>query len=180
MGYCVPGVIGAKLARPERTVVGIVGDGAARMTGLEMATAVAQGLGVVWFIFNDGELAQIAQAQTVPYNRKTCTVLPALDFEGLARANQVGYELMENDASVDGAIGRALAAAAVGRALFVSDMHGHEVLRVAMDGGVEVLASLDAPPSPSPGTSRRAKKVRSARVGAATAPSMGRPPRRPT
>lgn len=119
MGYCVPGVIGAKLARPERTVVGIVGDGAARMTGLEMATAVAQRLGVVWFIFNDGELAQIAQAQTVPYNRKTCTVLPALDFEGLARANQVGYELMENDASVDGAIGRALAAAAAGRPVLV-------------------------------------------------------------
>jgi len=119
MGYCVPGVIGAKLARPERTVVGIVGDGAARMTGLEMATAVAQGLGVVWFIFNDGELAQIAQAQTVPYNRKTCSVLPVLDFEGLARANQVGYELMENDGSVDGAIGRALAAAAVGRPVLV-------------------------------------------------------------
>lgn len=119
MGYCVPGVIGAKLARPERTVVGIVGDGAARMTGLEMATAVAQGLGVVWFVFNDGELGQIAQAQVAPYNRKTCSVLPALDFEGLARANQVGYELMENDAAVDGAIGRALAAAAAGRPVLV-------------------------------------------------------------
>lgn len=119
MGYCVPAVIGAKLARPERTVIGIVGDGAARMTGLEMATAVAQGLGVVWFIFNDGELGQIAQAQTAPYNRKTCSVLPALDFEGLARANHVGYELMENDAAVDGAIGRALAAAAAGRSVLV-------------------------------------------------------------
>ena len=119
MGYCVPGVIGAKLARPGRTVIGIVGDGAIRMTGLEMATAVAQGLGVVWFVFNDGELGQIAQAQAAPYNRKTCTVLPALDFEGLARANHVGYELMENDAAVDGAIGRALTAAAAGRPVLV-------------------------------------------------------------
>ncbi len=119
MGYCVPGVIGAKLARPGRTVIGIVGDGAIRMTGLEMATAVAQGLGVVWFVFNDGELGQIAQAQAAPYNRKTCTVLPALDFEGLARANHVGYELMENDAAVDAAIGRALAAAAAGRPVLV-------------------------------------------------------------
>src|SRR5688500_4948491 len=49
MGYCIPAVIGAKLARPDRTVVGIVGDGAARMTGLEMATAVAQETGVAWF-----------------------------------------------------------------------------------------------------------------------------------
>ena len=61
MGYCIPAVIGAKLARPDRMVVGIVGDGAVRMTGLEMATAVAQKAGVVWFVFNDGELAQIAQ-----------------------------------------------------------------------------------------------------------------------
>ncbi len=91
MGYCIPAVIGAKLARPERTVVGIVGDGAVRMTGLEMATAVAQKTGVAWFVFNDGELAQIAQAQETPYNRKTCTVLPELDVEGLARANGVGF-----------------------------------------------------------------------------------------
>jgi sugar lactone lactonase YvrE len=32
-------------------------------------------------------------------------------------------------------------------ALVVSDMHAHEVLRVTMDGAVEVLASLDAAPS---------------------------------
>jgi acetolactate synthase-1/2/3 large subunit len=43
MGYCIPAAIGAKLARPERAVVGIVGDGAARMTGLEMSTAVRAG-----------------------------------------------------------------------------------------------------------------------------------------
>ena len=119
MGYCVPGVIGAKLARPERTVVGIVGDGAARMTGLEMATAVAQGIGVAWFVFNDGELAQIAQAQQVPYNRKTCTVLPPLDLEGLARANSVGFEVMTGDGDIEGVMDRAFAATAAGRPVLV-------------------------------------------------------------
>jgi acetolactate synthase-1/2/3 large subunit len=122
MGYCVPAVIGAKLARPERTVVGIVGDGAVRMTGLEMATAVAQGVGVVWFVFNDGELAQIAQAQQVPYNRKTCTVLPALDLEGLARANSVGFERMSGDGDIEPVMVRALAAAADKRPVLV-DVH---------------------------------------------------------
>lgn len=114
MGYCIPAVIGAKLARPDRVVVGIVGDGAVRMTGLEMATAVAQKTGVVWFVFNDGELAQIAQAQETPYNRKTCTVLPELDFEGLARANRVGYRIMRNDGDIDRVIADSLAAAATG------------------------------------------------------------------
>jgi acetolactate synthase-1/2/3 large subunit len=122
MGYCVPGVIGAKLARPERTVVGIVGDGAVRMTGLEMATAVAQGIGVVWFVFNDGELAQIAQAQQVPYNRKTCTVLPPLDLEGLAHANSVGFERMAGDGDIEPVMARAMAAAAEGRSVLV-DVH---------------------------------------------------------
>ena len=119
MGYCIPAVIGAKLARPERTVVGIVGDGAARMTGLEMATAVAQKAGVAWFVFNDGELAQIAQAQETPYNRKTCTVLPELDLEGLARANRVGYRLMRDDGDVERVVGDALAAAAAGEPVLV-------------------------------------------------------------
>ena len=119
MGYCIPAVIGAKLARPERTVVGIVGDGAARMTGLEMATAVAQKAGVAWFVFNDGELAQIAQAQETPYNRKTCTVLPELDVEGLARANRVGFLAMRDDADVDRVIAEALDSAARGEPVLV-------------------------------------------------------------
>ena len=119
MGYCIPAVIGAKLARPECAVVGIVGDGAARMTGLEMATAVAQKAGVAWFIFSDGELAQIAQAQETPYNRKTCTVLPGLDVEGLARANGVGFLAMRDDADVDRVIGEALDTADRGRPVVV-------------------------------------------------------------
>jgi len=119
MGYCIPAVIGAKLARPDRVVVGIVGDGAVRMTGLEMATAVAQKTGVVWFVFNDGELAQITQAQETSYNRKTCTVLPELDFEGLARANHVGYRAMRNDDDIDRVIADSLAAAAIGQPMLV-------------------------------------------------------------
>ncbi|MGH8197694.1 MAG: thiamine pyrophosphate-binding protein [Steroidobacteraceae bacterium] len=119
MGYCIPATIGAKLARPDRAVVGIVGDGAARMTGLEMATAVAQKAGVAWFVFNDGELAQIAQAQETPFNRKTCTVLPELDLEGLARANRVGFRLMREDADIDRVIGDALAAADAGEPVLV-------------------------------------------------------------
>jgi acetolactate synthase-1/2/3 large subunit len=119
MGYCIPGAIGAKLARPERTVVGIVGDGAARMTGLEMATAVAQKAGVAWFVFNDGELAQIAQAQETPYNRKTCTILPELDFEALARANRVGFRLLRDDSEIGRVVGEALDSAGRGEPVLV-------------------------------------------------------------
>jgi len=119
MGYCVPATIGAKLARPGSQVVGIVGDGAFRMTGLELATATAQRLGVVVFVFNDGELAQIAQAQQIPYNRKTCTVLGPLDVAGVAQATGAAFVRIAGDADIDGALAEAFAAAAGARPVLV-------------------------------------------------------------
>lgn len=85
MGYCVPAAIGAKLVNPEKQVIGIVGDGAFLMTCMEIITASRLGLGVVYFVFNDGELSQIAQGQEIPYNRKTCTVLADIQLDGLAK-----------------------------------------------------------------------------------------------
>jgi len=104
MGYCVPATIGARLARPDLPVVGIVGDGAFRMTAMELATATAQELGLVVFVFNDGELAQIAQAQEIPYNRKTCTVLGPLDIAGVAQATGAKFMRIASDGDIDGVI----------------------------------------------------------------------------
>ena len=52
-------------------------------------------LGVVMVVFNDGELAQISQAQAVPYNRKTCTQLSGLNVEGVALAT--GAAILPNE-----------------------------------------------------------------------------------
>ncbi|HVN41738.1 MAG TPA: thiamine pyrophosphate-binding protein [Steroidobacteraceae bacterium] len=119
MGYCVPATVGAKLARPQSQVVGIVGDGALRMTGLELATATMLGLGVVVFVFNDGELAQISQAQEIPYNRKTCTVLGPLDVAGIAQSTGAAFRRIASDADIDAAVTEAFAAAAAGRPALV-------------------------------------------------------------
>jgi acetolactate synthase I/II/III large subunit len=119
MGYCIPATIGAKLAQPARTVVGIVGDGALRMTGLEAVTATGRGLGIVWFVFNDGELSQISQAQEIPLNRKTCSVLGALDVAALATAVGAGHVPIADDGAIESGIAAALASAAGGRAVFV-------------------------------------------------------------
>ena len=108
MGYCVPGTIATKLAKPDSQVVGIVGDGAFLMTGLESVTAVSNGLGVVWFVFNDGELAQIAQAQETPYQRTTCTDVGALDYEAFAKATGSAYVGIRDDAGISEGIKKAL------------------------------------------------------------------------
>jgi acetolactate synthase-1/2/3 large subunit len=119
MGYCVPATIGAKLARPGAQVVGIVGDGAFRMTALELATAAANRLGVIVFVFNDGELAQIAQAQQIPYNRKTCTVLGPLDVAGVAQATGAAFVRMAGDLDIERGLDEAFAAAAARRPVIV-------------------------------------------------------------
>jgi acetolactate synthase-1/2/3 large subunit len=103
MGYCVPACIGAKLSRPDMQIVGIVGDGAFLMTGLESVTAAANELGVIWFVFNDGELAQIAQAQEIPYQRSTCTTIGRLDYEAFAKATGCAYvPIQSNDDIAEG------------------------------------------------------------------------------
>jgi acetolactate synthase-1/2/3 large subunit len=119
MGYCIPACIGAKLARPERQVVGIVGDGAFLMTGLETVTAARNGLGVAWFVFNDGELSQIAQAQEMPYQRKTCTTVGTLDYRALAAATGCEFVAIENDSSIEAAIERTLSHMADNRPVVV-------------------------------------------------------------
>ena len=108
MGYCVPATIGAKLAQAERQVIGIVGDGGFLMTGLETVTAAKNGLGVAWFVFNDGELSQIAQAQEMPYQRKTCTEVGALDYRMLAAATGCEFVSIDNDDVIDAGIDRAI------------------------------------------------------------------------
>ncbi|WP_298448984.1 thiamine pyrophosphate-binding protein [uncultured Marinobacter sp.] len=119
MGYCVPGAIGAKLANPKRQVVGIVGDGALLMTGMELVTAARLGVGVMIFVFNDGELSQIAQAQQIPYNQKTCTVLGAMDYEAFAKAVGVEFVSMAGNESISDGLEIALLKSAAGRPVLV-------------------------------------------------------------
>ncbi len=102
MGYCVPAAIGAKLANPDKQVVGIVGDGAFLMTCMEIVTATREKTGVVYFVFNDGELSQISQGQEITYRRKTCTELGELHLEGLAETVGAKYlEITTNDEIAD-------------------------------------------------------------------------------
>jgi len=115
MGYAVPAAIGAKLARPEREVVAIVGDGAFMMTGMEIVTAVQHRLGIVFCVFHDGELSQISQAQSVTYQRAPCTTLGALNLEGVATATGATYVRMADDAGIAAALDRAMDAARTGQ-----------------------------------------------------------------
>lgn len=119
MGYATPAVTAAKLANPDIQVVGIIGDGAFLMTCMETLTAASLGIGGVYFVFNDGELSQISQAQEIPYNRKTCTVLHEVNFKGVADATGCEFICIENDAACADGIQRALACAAQNKPVII-------------------------------------------------------------
>jgi acetolactate synthase-1/2/3 large subunit len=119
MGYATPAAIAVKMANPQQEVHAIVGDGAFMMTATELATAVSQSLGLVIGVFNDGELSQIAQAQQIPYNRKTCTVLPQTKLKGLAMATGAEYVHIENNADITTGLTKARALALDNKAVIL-------------------------------------------------------------
>lgn len=112
MGYAVPAAIGVKLVNPGQQVVAIVGDGGFLMTCIEILTAATENLGVVFFVFHDGELSQIAQGQEIPYNRKTCTILGKVGLDGVAQATGAAYLKIDHNDRIAAVISEAQALAA--------------------------------------------------------------------
>jgi len=108
MGYSVPAAIGAKLARPERDVVALAGDGALLMTGLELLTAATYRAAPLVCVLRDGKLGQIAQFQKIPLNRETCSVLPDYSVEALAEMTGCRYFRILVDAELDSVLPVAL------------------------------------------------------------------------
>ncbi|MCP5326925.1 MAG: thiamine pyrophosphate-binding protein [Oceanospirillaceae bacterium] len=119
MGYCVPACLGVKLMHPAKRVAGIVGDGGFLMSCMELLTAAQRGLGIVICVFNDGELAQIAQAQQIPYNRKTCTQIKGLNIAGIAMATGCEYKKLNINAQCEEILAEAFALADQGRPVIV-------------------------------------------------------------
>jgi acetolactate synthase-1/2/3 large subunit len=82
MGFGIPAAIAAKLARPERPVVAIVGDGGFAISGLELLTAVRERIPLCVIIFKDGALGQIRLQQMSSFGHVygTNLITPNLDL----------------------------------------------------------------------------------------------------
>ncbi len=119
MGYAVPAALGAALACPQRRVVGLAGDGAFLMTGLELLTAAHLRLPVTILVLRDRELAQIAQFQQTALARKTASRLPDFDLSALCRALGVDYLQMPDDGQMAAVLGTARALHDEGRPVLV-------------------------------------------------------------
>jgi acetolactate synthase-1/2/3 large subunit len=87
MGFALPAAIGAKLARPEKEVWVVVGDGGFQMTMCELATIVQEHIDLNVAIINNGYLGMVRQWQEFFYERRyAATPLINPDFAKLAQA----------------------------------------------------------------------------------------------
>ena len=86
MGYAVPGAIGAALARPDRQVLAVAGDGGFLMTANELETATRLGVGIKVLVLQNGLYGTIAMHQArggLPIN--ACDI-SGVDLAGLSRS----------------------------------------------------------------------------------------------
>lgn len=91
MGFGLPVAVGAKIARPDRVVVVVMGDGGFAISGLELLTAARDGIQVIVVVFNDGKLNLIRLQQLREYGVTYGTDLHELDLERFAQAVGVDY-----------------------------------------------------------------------------------------
>lgn len=87
MGYSVPAAVGASIACPEQTVLGICGDGGFMMNGQELATAMHHGAKPVILLCNNNMYGTIRMHQERAYpGRHSATALTNPDFVALAES----------------------------------------------------------------------------------------------
>ncbi len=88
MGYGLGASLGAKMARPDKTVINIAGDGCFRMNMNELATASRYNIPVIEVVINNHVLGMVRQWQTLFYGgRYSATVLnDKVDFVKVAEA----------------------------------------------------------------------------------------------
>jgi len=70
MGFGFPSAIGAKVAKPDKKVMAITGDGGLLMVIQELATAVAENIPVVICLMNNGWLGMVKQWQKLFWNER--------------------------------------------------------------------------------------------------------------
>ncbi len=111
MGFGYGASIGAQVARPDRRVVMITGDGSFHMNMNEMCTAVSYNLPIITVVVNNHVLGMVRQWQTQFYGKRySCTTLDRkTDYVKLAEAfGALGFRATTVE-ELDAALKQALA-----------------------------------------------------------------------
>jgi acetolactate synthase-1/2/3 large subunit len=86
LGYAYPVALGARVARPDRPVVSVSGDGGFLYNAQELSTAARYGINVVAVVFNDGSYGNVARDLDEAWGGQYGAELQNPDFMKLADA----------------------------------------------------------------------------------------------
>lgn len=144
MGYGFPAAIGAKVGRPQDTVIDIAGDGSIQMNIQELATAVYYNIPVIVVILNNSRLGMVRQWQTLFFNeRYSSTIISGPDFVKLAEAyGALGLRVTEAG-DVRPAMEKALAANKPVLIDFVVDPEADVLPMVPPGGAINKMMGVD-------------------------------------
>ena len=115
MGFGAPAAVGAKIARPDRVVVSLVGDGGFGQNPAVLATAREQNVPVVWVVMNNNAFGTIAGLEKAAFDTTYGTVFGSVDdpmytdFAAIAQAYGVTGIKVDSAAEFKPALERAIA-----------------------------------------------------------------------
>jgi acetolactate synthase I/II/III large subunit len=108
LGFSFPGAIGAKVARPDKPVVGIIGDGGFLYTSQELATCVRHKIGFPMIVVNDNAYGVIGYLQRTAYKEEYQARLTNPDFMAFANAFGVAATRVHSPEELGKALEKAL------------------------------------------------------------------------
>ncbi len=109
LGFSFPGAIGAKVACPDKPVVGIIGDGGFLYTSQELATCVRHKIGFPMIVVNDNAYGVIGYLQRTAYKEEYQARLTNPDFMAFANAFGVAATRVRSPEELGKALEKALA-----------------------------------------------------------------------
>jgi benzoylformate decarboxylase len=111
LGHGLPAAVGVALARPDRKVIALLGDGSAMYAIQGLWSAAQLAVPVAFVIVNNGGYRALEQfAPHFGVSKPPGTQLPHLDFCALARAQGVEGVRVMGCGELDGALRAAFAA----------------------------------------------------------------------
>jgi len=111
MGYALPAAIGAQIARPDKTVWCVIGDGGFQMTFQELAVAVMEKVPVKFALINNAYLGMVRQWQELfhAHNYVGVELAGVPDYVKIAEAYGIPAWRVTRTDQVDFAVGAAMA-----------------------------------------------------------------------
>lgn len=105
MGFALPAAMGAKMGRPDREVVAIIGDGGFQMTIQELGTIFQTKIPIKIVVLNNGFLGMVRQWQQMFFDKRyASTEMINPDFVAIARGYQIKSDKVSERSQLKNAI----------------------------------------------------------------------------